>query len=612
MKRLEIWGEHLIEETEEFFELVIHDQGKLTAPKGKFVTLSVNGNGRDSIPGIYRGDIVLSVTEEHHMKPHGLMRMKGKSEEFHSAAVVESNKIFKSSCVPALLVGGQVQPDKMEGVTISSDEPSFNGLLITGTSTYHVKDCRFMLDGPGHNDFMGVGAAVTAIDNTHVLIEDCDFTMAGVTRCAIHVAGESVVDVKNCRIENHSPEDLEWLGDFSWGIGVTGTNRLVQLADNGTVTYDNCDMKTNGWGICSIDGCDDCAKVFIKNSRLELSGPRANGYGAFCIGDRNVVSFDHSKVHVDGYALLVRGMLPGAARAEIVNGCEVTGNRFAILSIGDNDTPVTLADSSFVTGKSTLTVKGSSTRFLIKNCTMTPGNGTILQLMDNDEAGMDVVAVKVPNNRTDQYEEGRALDSITAGRDVQITFEDMTAIGNLFNSTTNLHMERECSKVRTKPRTAFGGLLAPPEGSDTWMNTAPPATDDEFEAMTYDNDYDRDFRGAKNLAVNLINTRIEGILSSAEQRYREGLEWIDETSRLELSNITQYAAPTINNGVVVTVDTNSTWVVTGTSYITGLSLGEYALVKAPAGKKLSVTVDGKEIQLSQGQSYRGKIVLSVQ
>ena len=69
-------------------------------------------------------------------------------------------------------------------------------------------------------------------------------------------------------------------------------------------------------------------------------------------------------------------------------------------------------------------------------------------------------------------------------------------------------------------------------------------------------EYDKELRGPKNLAVNLKNTRLEGAVSAASQSYREGLTWIDEKARLELSRIQQQPAPTINNGgVVVTLGT---------------------------------------------------------
>ena len=102
-------------------------------------------------------------------------------------------------------------------MVLSSDEEDFNGILVTGDSQYTVSDAHIDLDGHGYNDFMGCGAAITAIDNAHLTIRDSEITMSGVTRCAVHVGGDSVVHVDNCRIENHSPDDPGVDGGFQLG-----------------------------------------------------------------------------------------------------------------------------------------------------------------------------------------------------------------------------------------------------------------------------------------------------------------------------------------------------------------------------------------------------------
>ena len=120
-----------------------------------------------------------------------------------------------------------------------------------------------------------------------------------------------------------------------------------------------------------------------------------------------------------------------------------------------------------------------------------------------------------------------------------------------------------------------------------------------------------DLEVPKNLAVALKNTSITGVISSATQKYKDGLTSIDETNRLEMSNVTQTAAPTVNNGVVVDLDEKSAWTVTGDSYITKLVVAEGAKIAAPEGKTVRMTVDGQEKAIAPG-TYTGKIVLTVQ
>jgi hypothetical protein len=119
-----------------------------------------------------------------------------------------------------------------------------------------------------------------------------------------------------------------------------------------------------------------------------------------------------------------------------------------------------------------------------------------------------------------------------------------------------------------------------------------------------------DLMGPKNLGLNFTNVRVEGIISSATQAYKEGLTVIGPDTREEFSNVTQTAAETVNNGVIVSLDKDSVWIVTGTSYITSLTIVKGADVKAPEGKSLNMTVDGVKMPIKAG-TYKGKIVIRV-
>ena len=219
----------LLTETTRLDRLTIEEGGSIQAPEGKFVAMTIGGVGKPVVPGKYVGDIVLSVADQYHMPPHGLMRAMGRSEEFRNALVVTDNQVAQAQCVPALIRAGTADGSAARNVKIASSEESFNGILVTGNSTYEISGANIELDGFGANDFMGVGAGVTAIDNARVTLNDSRIVMHGVTRCAVHVGGDSVFTANNCSFLNHSPDEQEWIGDFSWGVGFVGCNRLVQL-----------------------------------------------------------------------------------------------------------------------------------------------------------------------------------------------------------------------------------------------------------------------------------------------------------------------------------------------------------------------------------------------
>ena len=588
----------LITETVRYTKLHICERAVLKSPEGTFLTLTVNGVGRDIKPGTYQGDVVLSVTNAYAMGPHGLMKANQISRDFHTAVVLEDGKVAEDKCVSALLTDGSVTGEKVEGLTLYSNEECFNGILVTGDTECVIKDVTVGFEGFGDNDFLGVGSAVAAIDHSKVTIENCDFTVNGVTRCAIHAGGDSHVTVRNTRVTNQSP-DTHWLGSFTWQLGVRGSNRLVQLTDNANVTYDNCDLKSNGWGVCSIDGTWESCRLVIKDSRMELSGPRSHGYGAFCIGENEVI-FDNCDVKVNGYPLMLMGM-EGLGKSTIQNS-RIRGRHFGVFVVSDDNSVLDIKGSDFVTGKSALCIKGSSTIINVEKTSMKPGNGTIVQLMDTEESGMNVSAFHVPVGVEDTAMPERDLSTVSPTEDVTLNFIDCQLEGNLYNSTTNIRAYRnnEIGTMGEFHDTIIGIRRRPDGGADNGAMMEPVRARHNGD----------DLRGPKNMGVNLKGSQITGIISSAGQAYREGLTRIDESNREELSNVTQWAAPTVNNGVVVSLDSGSAWTLTGTCYITGLTLADGAVLKAAGGKRLSMTVDGVETPVQSG-AYIGKIVLSV-
>ena len=179
-----------------------------------------------------------------------------------------------------------------------------------------------------------------------------------------------------------------------------------------------------------------------------------------------------------------------------------------------------------------------------------------------------------------------------------LELSDMHADGDIFNSTTDL---RQCQKAEMPPRMPQPGE-EPEEMPPLPVETAPERHNGD------------DLKGAKNLVVKLDNTNLKGLISSAKAEYAPGVVLINEFNREELSNITQYAAPTVNNGVIVRMTGGAVWTVTGECWLTALEIEAGSAVKAIDPKKLKVFVDGEEIPFRNGPAYslRGKIHLAVE
>ncbi|MCR5785416.1 MAG: hypothetical protein K6G40_07235 [Eubacterium sp.] len=586
-----------VDKTYHLYDLIIKDGAKLIPPEGKFLTLTVNGVGCDIKPGVYRGDVVVSVTTPYHIGPHGLMVINQIENDLKQAAVISNNKVVEEQCVPAILQDAVLGEKETDGLYLASSEEDFNGIVFDGDTKYILKNSRFDMEGNGHNDWLGLGAAITAIDNVDLTVENSQFNFSGVTRCLLQVAGRSTVTLKDCSLINIGPDGEDWVGSFSWAVGFKGYNRVAQLCDSAKVLYDHCDIRGNGWGLLSIDGSDDPVDMYVKDSTLTLTGARSHGYGAFCIGD-NHITYDHSKVDVFGYPILLMGM-EGKGVFDVKNGCEITGRRFGAFIIDDDNSHLNISDSKFKTGKSSICIKGSSTVINVKNTEFVAGNGTVLQLMDCDEAGMNVENFKIPVKVKDEKDENRNLSTVSESEDVTLNLTDCNITGNFYNSTTN---------IRAYSWGTVGGMG---KLHDIVIGEMPmPDPEKPLPKGTEERHNGDDLKGAKNLGINLSNTSIEGIISAASQKYRDGLTLITCENRDELSNITQESALPVNNGVVVTIDSASKWIVTDTCYITALTIANGGMIEAAKGKELSIKIDGTETTITSG-TYTGTIELSV-
>lgn len=590
----------IVEETTRLSELVLEPGAELLAPDKKRLTMTVDGVGTPAEPGRYTGDVVLTVTDEFISRTVRFGEITDAS--YRMGVCMKDGAYRPQNSVEAVVRGGSVEDGRVAGVSIDSREWDFNGIYLTGGGQYTIDDVRICMEGDGTDDFVGLGAAIAASGHAKVTVNRAQIRTRGITRGALFVGGDSEVTVNDSELALESyvptPEQLaagralQRMMEPPWSMSIRGNGRTTNLAERGRMTLNRCHVTSNSWGVLSVDGAQ-VNRMYVKDSLIELTGE--SGYGSFSIaddldydyeslGDWGCMDvFDHSVVRAPTYGIV---MSLGTAGGEYKNGSEVYSGRHGAFIFRNCGILKVNSGSAFRTKGCSFLVKGSNVRIEADDAVLEPENGVILRLMDNDDTGMEGFPFRIPVGVGDTPIAGRDLCHADEREDVFLRIANMTARGNFYNSTTNI---KACTDVPPRPADA-----------------PPPPDPGQIRGFIGDG-----LQGAKNLDMRVENAAVEGVISAAKAAYKPGLTVITKETCEELGEITETAAPPVNNGVILRLDARSTWLVTGTSYLTALYLEEGAVLRAPDGKRLTMRVDGAERLIAPGE-YGGVIELTVQ
>lgn len=572
--------------------LTLTENACIKPAAGKQLSFAVDGKITKPEKGSYAGNIVLEVTDGFELPPGTLFRGP---IPVKTAICIDSGVLDESRCVMSAVSGAEFHDGVVRNAALSIDEEDFNGIIVTGDGEYLVEDCRITMKGDATNDFIGKGAGISAFGSSRLTVNRAEIDIDGAVRCAVHVGEDANAVINDSRIKVTSPPTDQM--QPAWMLGLRGYNRATQLCDYGTVTYNGCRISSNGWGVMSVDAAKRC-RMYLNGCELELMEPPARGYGIFSIGDC-IIELDACKMRVNGYPILMNAD-PGGG-VVVKNGSVFDSGVFGALIFKDDGGLLRIEDSEISSRRATFVIKGSNTTIDVSRSVLRPDNGVILQMMDTDDPGMFSSAFKVPVGIADEPEEGRDLTKAAPDRDIFLRLRDMQAEGDIFNSTSNIRAYKV--KVDDGGPTLFTGALAKsvvgPDGDGPDDQEGPPPMDFEREDA---------LQGAKNLDVLLENTKLTGTISAAVQRYRDGVEIINTANNEELCNITQSAAPAVNNGVIVTLSGDSEWTVKGRCYISRLVIGENARILPTPGQELTMTVFGVKTAPQPGV-YEGKVFL---
>ncbi len=586
--------------------LTIESGGAISAPSGYSVTMTVNGvetgqrlkttSGVDEefAPGAYTGDIVLTVTKTNSVQYSG----GGGSATFpiRQALYLGSSGVVADESVPAAATYSTAGTFDLTNLRVTSTGDDFDAVYATG-GTWTLEKPTISLTGNGRSDFAGDGTAIVATGSATTLIVDgATISNQGVVRNAVVATGGASVIVKNSTITTKDgtlPTDYAQTVDTSqmrsapWMLGINGTDnvRATNLLGSGTqAAYINSTLTSEGWGTLSTDSGFNCTLTVI-NSTVNNS---SDGYGSYIIGNATE-HFLGATLNVGGYAAINTGGVVnyadstasavsslnsslnlGLSSAELAaltpTKTTINSSRFGVMWHNSSGTVNVSGGTVFNTAEAVFLAKTSQSATIDVDgsggAKLNPENGVILQVMDDDDPG------PVNSMNTGVYTEPSGAPSAVSGfgatstsSAVEATFSNISLAGDFYNG-------------------AGWGVSG----------------------------------RAQNMALTFNSSSITGVISSSEAHHWDSktasqVTRIDSSRWYDIGEVENTPSAAIDNGAIVTLN-SSTWTVTGTSYLTKLSLDSSSSVVAASGASLSMTVDGASTTLTPGQSYTGAIVLT--
>ena len=586
---------HTVSATTRVAAVTIAQGGVLTAPSGSSLTMTVNGvetgqaltaTGAASTAftaGSWRGDIVLTVTEavevtwQQHTYP------------FRQALYVAGGTVVADASVPAAVVGGKVTATEARDVRIASTGECFDGVYVADTA-YTLTNPTITLTGNGRCDFVGYGAAVLADGaDARLTLDGAMISNHGAVRTGVIVTNGATALIKNSSIQVRNgvlPSDyiasvnLDTMESAPWMLAIDGTVRATNLLGNNSVAaYVNSSITSETWGVLSTDAGSDCTLVAV-NSTVANSG--RDGYGTYVIGNATEyllgTEFDvgsYATIFTGGSATygdsdaatvaalnksLDLGLTAADLKALTPRSTVVNSRRFGFMW-HDTGTLTITGGTRINSPHATILNKGQNIDVTVdgsRGARLNPGDGILVQLIDNDDPGPVMVD------------------------------------GNLENAG-----------VYTQPT----GQPAKDAGFDV---TAVHATDSvcSFSDIDLRGDFYNGMRGDLNMVLDFTSSRVQGVISSTLAVH--AVDTITAANWWELGKVTNTVQAAVNNGAIVSLAGGSQWTVTGTSYLTGLTLDRTSSVSADGfGRTVTMTVDGVATRIVPGGSYSGAIVLTV-
>jgi hypothetical protein len=643
-------GVWTVEQRTELTELTVAPGAQIAAPEGKSLVMTVDGVTTDVKPGDYCGKIVLEVLD-------AVPKFSDFENEYRCIVYADADGVRQNKSALSGLVDGEVAPHSVTGGTIEIHGDCYNGIAVND-GTFRITDTKFEVEGRGGDDFEAFGAAITTGNRAEVVIDHVDIHTHGCISAGIITAGDSEVLVKDSTIDCEGDTNEGYytkfphLTEVPWVLGLRGTLRSTNVLDQAVTTYYNCHVRSNGWGVLSVDFCEDAYHTIVNTDAIiDKDSKYASGYGAYILNSTHS-TFLGVQMDVPDIGFAAGGseknILVGPSSQELLATKE---KELALLKreLGGSlasvpERPTVIRSGRFggmwhhkAAGtwdfRPTTVIEAGDTAFFIKsddrinNPTILCDGVTvkaprIVHLMQSDDSGIGnrlhdgSWSPRAEFIKNLKREKEHNLSDATLESNARCEFKNMTLEGDFYN--TRWHGQ---NLVLVFDHTTVDGVISSGTYSHRHISYYLAqdkqgnrfCTDLDGHKMVTVEDHDILF-GKMPVSYLLPLTYETGRFirdTSDKKKYKPIGYGIYFTNPEYLGDVDIAPSRPLNNGVIVELKNGASWTVAASGYLTALTIGEGCTVQAPAGKKLTMKIGGREKELVPG-SYKGIISLTVE
>ena len=523
---------------------------------------------------------------------------------------------------------GTVTENGVKDFSISAENESIIGISVNGDPSGEpiiIEDGRIEL---GHR-----GTAIKLSGGNSII---SNVVVWNIATEGLSASNDAVATLKNVVI--YGAQDIETYRRSSpFALGLAGSMRVTTAVGESQITFEDSVVVSGSWAPLSTDAGAGVTlttrNVLAGLGELEVAEP-GKGYTAtreingvtygFTLGDSahynsGYISYCDTGFHNYYYDSELYGtdyifiIGSGPACATVIND-QCYSTRTGIMWHKNTGGVTELTGGSLyaeeslflMKSKSTVDPDGSHPVLIVDGTELSAGKGNILlQMMTSDDCGLGYEALQIPEIEDDFSQVEPLLGS-------QVQKTGTTGFPPTVTYVYELNGEE--TGVTADEIEAFEA--ANPDAKPVIVDYEPQqASTATFKNLSVEGDvYNAVWEHYQALDVTFDNAEITGVISSSWANHVDadgnavpgGTHILADSSldcHLGFGRLKNTAAPTVNNPVCLTLTNGAVWNVTGTSYLSKLTVDD-------ASVNGVVTVDGAEVDISAGGSWEGEITVT--